>query len=53
MAHARAGSREIAIDGFESFEWSQYFPLHHHVAVDVNSGYFLFHTDSELRRKGE
>ncbi|MDH3197954.1 MAG: hypothetical protein OEO21_06915 [Candidatus Krumholzibacteria bacterium] len=44
--------REIAIDGFESFEWSQYFPFHHHVAVDVESGYFLYHTDSPLRRKG-
>lgn len=44
--------REIAIDGFESFEWSQYFPFHHNVAVDVPSGYFLYHTDSPLRRKG-
>lgn len=43
---------EIAIDGFESFEWSQYFPFHHNIAVDVQSGYFLFHTDSPLRRKG-
>jgi len=45
-------SREIAIDGFETFEWSQYFPFHHNVAVDVSSGYFLYHTDSPLRRKG-
>src|SRR5262249_41771670 len=44
--------REIAIDGFETFEWSQYFPFHHNVAVDVSSGYFLYHTDSPLRRKG-
>jgi hypothetical protein len=44
--------REIVIDGFETFEWSQYFPFHHNVAVDVASGYFLFHTDSPLRRKG-
>jgi len=44
--------REIAIDGFESFEWSQYFPFHHHVAVDVVTGYFLYHTESPLRRKG-
>jgi hypothetical protein len=44
--------REIVIDGFETFEWSQYFPFHHNVAVDVDSGYFLFHTDSPLRRKG-
>ena len=43
---------EIAIDGFETFEWSQYFPFHHNVAVDVASGYFLGHTDSPLRRKG-
>ncbi len=42
----------IAIDGFESFEWSQYFPFHHNVAVDVDTGYFLLHTDSPLRRKG-
>jgi hypothetical protein len=44
--------RSIAIDGFETFEWSQYFPFHHNVAVDVDSGYFLLHTDSPLRRKG-
>jgi transposase-like protein len=43
---------DIAIDGFETFEWSQYFPFHHNVAVDVGSGYFLYHTDSPLRRKG-
>lgn len=43
---------EVAIDGFETFEWSQYFPFHHNVAVDVDTGYFLFHTDSPLRRKG-
>ncbi len=43
---------EIAIDGFETFEWSQYFPFHHNVAVEVASGYFLYHTDSPLRRKG-
>ena len=47
-----APPREIAIDGFETFEWSQYFPFHHNVAVDVDSGYFLYHTDSPLRRKG-
>jgi len=43
---------EVAIDGFETFEWSQYFPFHHNVAVEVRSGYFLYHTDSPLRRKG-
>jgi transposase-like protein len=43
---------EVVIDGFESFEFSQYFPFHHNVAVEVDTGYFLFHTDSPLRRKG-
>jgi transposase-like protein len=43
---------EIVVDGFETFEWSQYFPFHHNVAVDPATGYFLFHTDSPLRRKG-
>jgi transposase-like protein len=43
---------EVVIDGFETFEWSQYFPFHHNVAVDADSGYFLYHTDSPLRRKG-
>ena len=43
---------DVVVDGFEGFEWSQYHPFHHNMAVDVNSGYFLFHTDSPLRRKG-
>jgi len=51
LARAPA-SNEIVIDGFESFEWSQYYPFHHNVAVEVETGYFLYHTDSELRRKG-
>jgi len=42
----------VVIDGFESFEYSQYFPFHHNVAVEADTGYFLFHTDSPLRRKG-
>ena len=37
---AKISVREIVIDGFETFEWSQYFPFHHNVAVDVDSGYF-------------
>lgn len=43
---------EVVIDGFESFEFSQYFPFHHNVAVEVDTGYMLYHTDSVLRRKG-
>lgn len=42
----------IVIDGFESFEFSQYHPFHHHVAVEADTSFWLFHTDSELRRKG-
>ena len=43
---------DVVVDGFESFEWSQYHPIHHHVAVEADTGFFLYHTDSELRRKG-
>jgi transposase-like protein len=42
----------IAVDGFESFELSQYHPFHFHVAVDCHSALFLGFTDSPLRRKG-
>jgi hypothetical protein len=45
-------AREIVVDGFESFEFSQYFPIHHHVAVEKGSDFFIYFTDSELRRKG-
>lgn len=45
-------SGDVAVDGFETFEFSQYFPFHHNVAVEVDTGYMLYHTDSELRRKG-
>ncbi len=44
--------REVVVDGFESFEFSQYYPIHHHVAVDKETDFFLYFTDSELRRKG-
>ncbi len=42
----------VTIDGLETFEWSQFFPFHANVAVEVESGFFSFFTDSELRRKG-
>lgn len=45
-------TREVVVDGFESFEYSQYFPIHHHVAVDKNTDFLLYFSDSELRRKG-
>ena len=44
--------REVVVDGFESFEFSQNFPIHHHVAVDKETDFFFYFTDSELRRKG-
>ncbi len=42
----------IAFDGFESFEFSQYTPVHFHVAVGTGSHFLYGFTDSELRRKG-
>jgi hypothetical protein len=43
---------EVVVDGFESFELSQYYPMHHHVAVEKGTDFFIYFTDSELRRKG-
>ena len=43
---------EVVVDGFESFEFSQYFPIQHHVAVEKATDFFIYFTDSELRRKG-
>jgi transposase-like protein len=42
----------LAIDGFESFEFSQYTPIHIHAAVGTTSHFVYGLTDSELRRKG-
>jgi transposase-like protein len=42
----------LVLDGFESFEFSQYHPLHLHLAVGRESHFFYGFTDSELRRKG-
>ena len=44
--------RLLAIDGFESFELSQYHPFDVHTAVAPDSGFFLWYTDSPRRRKG-
>jgi len=43
---------KVVVDGFESFELSQYHPFHHHVAVEKDTDFFVYFTDSELRRKG-
>jgi len=42
----------VAFDGFESFEFSQYTPVHFHLAVGSESHFVYAFTDSELRRKG-
>ena len=44
--------REIAIDGFETFEISQYFPFEFQLAIEPESSFITHFTDSELRRKG-
>jgi hypothetical protein len=51
MQHARPDHR-IVIDGFVTFEWSQYFPFHHHLAVEKGTDFILYTTDSEVRRSG-
>ena len=53
-AHRRRGApREaLVVDGFESFEWSQYHPLHLNLAVGADSHFIYGFTDAELRRKG-
>jgi transposase-like protein len=42
----------LVVDGFESFEYSQYTPVHFHLAVGSRSHFWHAFTDSELRRKG-
>jgi len=42
----------VAVDGFESFEYSQYFPFHHNLAVEVETSFVMGFTTSPLRRKG-
>lgn len=42
----------LVIDGFESFAWSQYFPLHLNLVVGAVSHFVYAFTHSPLRRKG-
>ena len=44
--------KEILVDGFETFELSQYYPMHFHLAVEKHSQFLWYFTDSPLRRKG-
>jgi len=57
LFHARYGmgcppNGPVVVDGLETFELSQYYPFHHNLAVEVQTSYFIYFTDSELRRKG-
>jgi transposase-like protein len=47
-----APAEPLVLDGFESFEFSQYHPCHFHLVVGQQSHFFYSFTDSELRRKG-
>jgi hypothetical protein len=42
----------FVIDGFESFEYSQYFPFHANLAVGARSHFLYAFNDAPLRRKG-
>ena len=42
----------LAIDGFESFEYSQYFPFHANLAAGSHSCFLYHFNDAPLRRKG-
>jgi transposase-like protein len=43
---------QIVVDGFESFEWSQYFPINLNIAIEKGTDFFFYFTDSEMPRKG-
>ena len=45
-------AESIALDGFESFEHSQFHPTRYHVVAGRTSHFFYGFTDSELRRSG-
>jgi len=44
---------DIAIDGLESFEFSQYYPFEHLVAVDPATSFVIHWNDAPLRRSGK
>ncbi|MFH1843381.1 MAG: hypothetical protein ABIF77_09235 [bacterium] len=49
---ARPKLPEVVIDSFVTFEQSQYHPYHIHLAVDKDSAFIPYFTDSEVRRSG-
>jgi hypothetical protein len=50
--HQPVVQEPLVMDGFESFEYSQYFPFHFNVLVGKDSHFFYQFTDAPLRRKG-
>ena len=44
--------KEVVVDGFETFEQSQYYPMHFHLAIEKHSQFLWYFTGSPLRRKG-
>jgi hypothetical protein len=48
----RSIDQPLALDGFESFEFSQYTPVHFHTVIATGAHFIYGFTDSELRRKG-
>jgi transposase-like protein len=45
-------TESLVIDGFETFEYSQYFPFHINLATGAQSWFVYHFNDSPLRRKG-
>jgi transposase-like protein len=43
---------DLVLDGFESFEHSQFYPFVHHLLVEADTSFFWHFSDSPLRRKG-
>lgn len=43
---------DIVADGLVSFEYSQFFPFEHLIAVDRHSSFIYYHTDAPVRRSG-
>ncbi len=52
MMRTAPPTTRLVIDGFVTFEWSQFYPFHHHLAVEKETDFFLYFTDSEVRRSG-
>jgi transposase-like protein len=52
MMKNRPKLQDVAFDSFVTFEQSQYHPFHFHVAVDRETAFLPYFTDSEVRRSG-